>query len=378
MSMKKEQRYQQAKRVTLIGALVNLLLGILKIVFGFIGKSHALIADGFHSLSDLLSDGLVLFASKFGSQEADEDHPYGHQRIETAATMFLSMLLIIAGSGIAWDALDQLVIGDIDTPTLITLIIAMISIIANELLYHYTKHVGLKIDSDLLIANAWHHRSDAASSIVVFIGILGSILGVPILDSIAAVIVGIMIIKMGGSLGWDSIKELIDTAVEPKLLEKIRATIKSVPGVIEVHQLRSRLMGGEVYIDVHILVDEKISVSEGHHIAQNVHHALVKQIDKVKDVTVHVDPEDDEVRCPSLHLPPRERLMPLLSQAWQDLAYNKHIKRVIIHYIDGKIHLDIQFEGLTHLEPKLKSLYLDALKDIEYIETLNIQLNVNQ
>lgn len=210
---------------------------------------------------------------------------------------------------------------------------------ANELLFRYTHYIGEKIRSQLIMANAWHHRSDAASSIVVLIGVLGSLAGISYLDTFAAVIVGMMIIKMGGDYAWNSVKELVDTAVSPELLAEIRQLIQSVNGVEKIHQLRSRLMSGDVYIDVHIMVSPKISVSEGHYIAQKVHQALLDTIESVKDVTVHVDPEDDETCSPSLHLPNRAVINALLQKEVQiDFP---QIMFWNLHYLNGKINIDI-------------------------------------
>lgn len=337
--MTQHDRYWQAKKVTLIGAFVNALLGIIKFIGGYLYHSHALIADGVHSISDLFTDVMVLFASKYGSLDADDTHPYGHQRIETAATLLLSLLLILAGIGIAWDSLDELIKGTSTIPNWLSLPIISISIIANEGLFHYTKHVGKKINSQLINANAWHHRSDAASSIVVLIGLIGSLSGFVYLDAVAAVVVGLMIIKMGWDYGWNSVKELVDTAVDSELLLQIEQVIQSIDGVQKIHQLRSRFMGNDVLIDVHILVSPQISVSEGHYIAQHVHNALVDQIESVSDVIVHVDPEDDEISSPSLHLPSRRVIQEqLLNEVHIDFP---QILFWNLHYLDGKISLDI-------------------------------------
>lgn len=337
--MTQHDRYWQAKKVTLIGAIVNALLGFIKLIGGMLYHSHALVADGVHSFSDLFTDIMVLFASKYGSLDADDTHPYGHQRIETAATLLLSLLLIVAGSGIAWDSIDELLHSSHTMPNWLSLPVISISIIANEILFHYTRHVGKRISSQLIIANAWHHRSDAASSVVVLIGLIGSLAGFVYLDAIAAVIVGIMIIKMGWDYGWNSVKELVDTAVGPELLAQIEQVIKNIDGVLKIHQLRSRFMGSNVLIDVHILVSPKISVSEGHYIAQHVHNALVDQIPSVTDVIVHVDPEDDEVCSPSLHLPSRKVLQEqLLNEVHIDFP---QILFWNLHYLDGKISIDI-------------------------------------
>jgi cation diffusion facilitator family transporter len=337
--MTQQDRYWQAKKVTLIGGISNALLGVIKLIGGTLFHSHALIADGLHSFSDLIADGMVLLASKYGSLDADDTHPYGHQRIETAATFLLSLLLILAGVGIAWDSVYELMHASYTMPQWLSLPVICVSILANEALFHYTLHVGKRISSKLIIANAWHHRTDSASSLVVLIGLLGSLAGYAYLDTVAAIIVALMIAKMGWDYGWHSIKELVDTAVSPSLLAQIEQVIQNVPGVEKIHQLRSRFMGENVLIDVHILVSPKISVSEGHYIAQHVHQALVNQIDSVTDVIVHVDPEDDEVSSPSLHLPSRKVI-------YEQLLTEVHLNfpQILfwnLHYLDGKISIDI-------------------------------------
>lgn len=357
--MKQLERYQQAKKITVIGAAVNALLGVIKLFGGFAFHSHALVADGIHSFSDLFTDAMVIFASKYGSQDADDSHPYGHQRIETAATLILALILILAGAGIAWDSLHEIITQSSQSPEFLALPIAIFSILANEGLFHYTLHIGRQIQSDLVIANAWHHRSDAASSLVVLLGLLGSFWGILYLDAVAAVIVGLMIIKMGWSYGWNSIKELVDTAVDPALLSQIESFIQDIEGVKKVHQLRSRMMGPDVFIDVHILVDAYISVSEGHFIAQQVHHTLVKKISSVADVTVHVDPEDDEITCPSIHLPTRQMLEEQLLLKWQKAF--PAILSWVIHYIDGKISMDLLCEKSIENVSMLESLIQEDL-----------------
>lgn len=337
--MQQHERYWQAKKVTLIGAFMNALLGAFKLIGGIFFHSHSLAADGVHSFSDLLTDAMVLFASKYGSQDADDSHPYGHQRIETAATLFLALLLILVGAGIAWHSLNQIVNQSNHIPSWLALPIAAISILTNEGLFHYTQRVGKSIRSELIIANAWHHRSDAGSSIVVVIGLLGSLAGFVYLDAVAAILVGCLIIKMGWNYGWNSVRELVDTAVEPQLISIIEQIILDVHGVQKIHQLRSRMMGPDIFIDVHILVSPFMSVSEGHFIAQHVHHALINKLEHVKDVTVHVDPEDDELSCPSLNLPSRKTLEQTLLQSWRS-AYPL-IQSWVLHYLDGELIIDL-------------------------------------
>ena len=365
--MIQQDRYWQAKKVTVVGAVVNAFLGTIKLIGGFLYHSHALVADGVHSFSDLFTDIMVIFASKYGSLDADDSHPYGHQRIETAATLFLSLLLSIAGFSIAWDALDELIHASHTVPGWLSLPIICCSIITNEALFHYTHYVGKKINSSLIIANAWHHRSDAASSMVVLLGLIGSLAGLTYLDAVAAIIVGLMIIKMGWDYGWNSVKELVDTAVSPELLAQIEQIIQNVDGVQKIHQLRSRFMGSDVLIDVHIMVYPKISVSEGHYIAQHVHQALVNQIASVQDVIVHVDHEDDEACSPSLHLPSRKVLREQLFDAVhidfpEILFWN-------VHYLDGTISIDIacskQFKQWNELHQRV-------------LVTLELQTNIKE
>lgn len=339
--MDPKTRYQQARRITIIGAVVNAVLAGLKIVFGLWGRSQALVADGVHSLSDLFTDALVLVASRYGSQDPDLEHPYGHERIETAATMFLALVLTLVGVGIMYEACYRLFTGTAFTPDKYVLFVAFFSMLANEGLYYYTKRVADKIGSNLVCANAWHHRSDAASSAVVIIGIIGALLGFSYFDAIAAFIVGGFIIQMGWQLGWSSIRELIDTGVNDKERHLIQQTIISIAGVKAIHQLRTRSMGGRILIDVHVLVDSKLSVSEGHHIAQQVHYRLMDALPAVTDVTVHIDPEDDEINPPSLHLPDRQQLLQQLAVHWQGLAGSDQIQGVVLHYLAGQVAVEI-------------------------------------
>jgi cation diffusion facilitator family transporter len=353
-------RYQKAKQITLLGAVINALLGISKLLGGIGFHSSALLADGFHSLSDLFTDGMVLIASKYGSLEADDSHPYGHQRIETAATYVLALLLVLTGVAIAWDAIAHLRHHEHEHPAIWALPLAAVSVIANEALFWYTRHVGRTIQSQLIIANAWHHRSDAASSLIVLAGLLGSLAGFTSLDGVAALLVGFLIIKMGISYGWTSIKELVDTAVEPAILRDIEKIIQTTDGVIKVHQLRTRLMGSDIFIDVHVQVNPTISVSEGHFIAQHVHHRLMEELSNIKDVTVHIDPEDDEITSPSIHLPNRATLEKTLLNHWRDTF--PEINACLLHYLDGKLTLDLIGDFNTNDK---KALYACIRKDIQ-------------
>lgn len=356
--MSQKYRYQQARKVTLLGAVTNAFLGLIKIIAGFLYHSHGLVADGVHSIADLAADIMVVIGAKYGSQDADDMHPYGHQRIETATTLMLSLILILAGFGIAWDAFDEILHRTHDIPKMLALPIIILSILLNEALFHYTHYIGKKIKSNLIIANAWHRRSDAASSFVVLIGIIGSLVGYAGLDAIAAIIVSLLIIKMGWDYGWSSVKELVDTAIDPKMTEQINDIIRNIDGVIKIHQLRSRTMGSDVFIDLHIQVSPWITVSEGHFIAQHVHQALLNAISAIKDVTVHVDPEDDEVTNPSLHLPNRTTLENTYLKPWQ--KNYPEIQYWMLNYLDGQLTIDLFCNG-----PINQSLFEQIQNDIK-------------
>lgn len=365
-----DHRYQEARKITLVGAGVNVVLGMLKVVGGWLFQSHALVADGLHSFADLFTDTMVLFASKYGNQDADELHPYGHQRIETAATLMLSLLLILTGLGIAWDSLQHILLHTIQSPHYWALGFAAFSMIANEILFYLTKKVGDKINSPLIVANAWHHRSDSASSGVVLLGITGSLLGYAYLDPIAAILVGALIIKMGIDYGWDSVKELVDTGVEPAQISEIRQIISCVDGVCKIHQFRNRKMGGDIFVDVHVLVSPWISVSEGHQIAQRVHCALLNANSQIKDVTVHIDPEDDELAMPSNNLPSRLALEKKLLMQWQEVF--PEIQSFVLHYLDGNITVEIKLAKAFRQWLKLEKLIREDLAQYSAITKVEL------
>ncbi|CAN5294568.1 cation diffusion facilitator family transporter [soil metagenome] len=369
-------RYQQARLTVVVGAIANVVQAFLKILFGIVGHSHAMVADGIHSLSDLLVDGLVLFASKIGSRSADLDHPYGHRRIETAATVAIALLLIMAGSVIMYDAGEHLWSGEFVQPHPYVIWIALISVIVNELLFHYTLHVGQRVNSSLITANAWHHRSDALASLAVLIGVVGATIGWVYLDAVAAIVVGIMVIKMGWDLGWSNICELVDTGVDDDTLAQINKVITAVPGVTAIHQLRTRSMGGNILVDVHVLVTANLSVSEGHYISTQVHKALDENFAKIVDVTVHIDPELDEVASLCEKLPSRQQLVPELLQAWQGLAGCEQIDSIMLHYLTGKIQIELILRLVGELQSADQRLiaqsYANAVTQMSMIQSVKV------
>lgn len=336
------ERYREVRKVTLIGSVVDFLLGVAKIVIGWIAHSQALIADGVHSLSDLATDFMVIFAAKHAHREADEDHPYGHGRIETVMTVGLGVALLLVAAGITWDAVRRLFNPDLLLhPGPLALVVTVASILSKEFLYHYTMRLARKLRSNLLRANAWHSRSDAISSIVVLVGIVGTMAGLPYLDAIAAVGVALMVAKIAWDLSWSSLRELIDTALDAQEVERIRDKILGVGGVRRVHMLRTRKSGSDALVDVHIQVDPTVSVSEGHRIGEKVRDELIADIEEVADVTVHIDPEDDETCSPCDQLPLREDFLAALQTCWADMEHAKGIGDITLHYLDGKIHVDV-------------------------------------
>jgi cation diffusion facilitator family transporter len=332
----------QKQRVTLVGAAVNLLLAVVKIFVGKMASSHALIADGIHSLSDLLTDLLVWVATHYGSQAIDEDHPYGHARFETVATVVLGGLLMLVGAGITWEAISRVVDPQIALqPGVIALFAALFSILANEGLFRYTLKVAKATRSRLLEANAWHHRSDSISSIVVLVGIGGSMLGIEALDDFAAIVVAVMIAKIGYGLLKDSVSELVDTSLPKERLEEIREAIRGVDGVTSLHFLRTRSMGGEALVDVHIQVDSEITVSEGHLISDTVKYSLLNRFEEIADVLVHVDPEDDEEIALNASLPLRKELEGRIQSVWSDVEAAQQLRKINLHYLRGKVVVEV-------------------------------------
>ncbi len=373
-----DERYLVIRRVTLIGGVVDLLLGAVKILVGLAAYSQALVADGIHSLSDFATDVLVVFAAKHGSRGADEDHPYGHGRVETVATVILGVTLIAVGAGVAYGALDRLLhMEKLLHPGIWALIIAAVSVVAKEWIYRYTVQTAKRIHSNMLLANAWHSRSDAISSVVVMVGVGGTIAGLPYLDALAATVVALMIAKIGWDLGWHSLLELIDTALEAERVMAIRRAIVEVPGVRAMHLLRTRCSGGAALVDVHIQVQPTLSVSEGHQIGETVRAKLIENIDEVTDVTVHIDPENDEDSTLCDQLPGRQEILSQLFGQWQGLLDTQDADKVTLHYLSGKVDVDVVLSldlaaGDCQKARSLSAALVDTAKDLDDIGEVKV------
>lgn len=337
------ERYALSQRATWVSVAVNIVLTILQVIVGLVAHSQSLIAHGLHSFSDLLSDFLVLFANRESRHPADEAHPYGHARIETAATLILGVSLIIVGGGILWDAAGRLqTLATVAPVEISALWIAIVTVIAKEGLFRYLMKVADRLRSQLLAANALHTRADAASALVVVAGIAGSLLGWRFLDLLAAILMGFMILKLGGQLAWEALRELIDTGLEDDDVASIRATLAATPGVVGVHELRTRRMAHRALVDAHVQVDGYISVSEGHQIAESARSRVLRENPRVLDVLVHIDPEDDRrATTPFSALPLRADLCAALSPV---LAGLPEPQRIVFHYLGGKVDAEIFLE----------------------------------
>jgi cation diffusion facilitator family transporter len=335
-------RFRASLRVTLVNVTSNLLLTIGQVIVGILGHSQALVADGLHTLSDLVADFLVLFALAHGRKGADAEHPYGHERIETAVTMILGVILLAVGTGIAVRAAIKLASAEaFVTPSALTLWMAIGTLLAKEAMFRYTMHTAQRYDSNMLRASAWHHRSDALSSLIVAAGIGGSLLGLAYLDAVAAIVVAAMIVKVGIELAWHSLRELVDTAIDPAVADDIRRVIVGVAGVKALHMLRTRRVGGKALVDVHIIVDDHLSVSEGHQISEAVGARLMKEVAVVSDVMVHIDTEEDVEGPSCAGLPLRDEVLARLQEYFRDIPQARQAHRTTLHYLDGHIDIDL-------------------------------------
>jgi cation diffusion facilitator family transporter len=290
------------RSVTLVGVLVNAFLILFKFLAGVFGQSQALIADAVHSISDLFTDFVVLLGLRIGRKPPDERHHFGHARIETLASSIVGLALIATALYLGIKGIWNIHHHTEYHPTWLALVGAGTSIALKEALYHYTVHTGRRIKSSAVVANAWHQRSDALSSVAVFLGVAGARIKPSwhILDSYAALCVSFFIIKVGLEILWGALREFTDTAPKPEILSKIRQCTLSVDGVIDMHDLRARTSGGLHQMELHIVVDGRLSVTEGHRIAKAVESCLAEEVADLNRVIVHVDPamEEKEVTIP--------------------------------------------------------------------------------
>ncbi len=291
----KNNDLKEGMKVSVISIIGNVFLSIFKFIAGIIGKSNAMISDSIHSLSDVLSTIVVMIGLKLASKKEDVSHPYGHERIECVASFILAIFLFITGLGIGWMGIKTIFFenyGEIKAPTLIALIAAIISIITKEAMYWYTRSVAKKIKSDALMADAWHHRSDALSSIGSLIGIGGAMMGFKLLDSIASIIICLCIIKVSYDIFMDSVDKMVDKACNSDFINKICDLVLSTNGVLNIDLIKTRLFGNKIYIDLEIAANQDLTLKEAHEIAQKVHDKIENNYEDVKHCMVHVNPKE--------------------------------------------------------------------------------------
>lgn len=288
---------QNAKRVTMrisaVGVVCNVALTLFKLIAGIVANSAAMVADAVHSASDIVGSFVVMIGAVISNKAPDTEHPYGHEKLECIASVILGNILVAVGALIGYNGILKIVSGEtLTAPGTLALIAAAASIVVKEALYWYTILGAKKINSVSLKAEAWHHRSDALSSIGSFVGILGARLGVPVLDPIASVVICLFIFKVAYGIFRESIDRLIDHACCDETVEQMRETLAAVPGVLAVDDIKTRLFGSRTYVDVEIAADGDLPLREAHAIAEAAHHTLEREFPEVKHCTVHVNPQD--------------------------------------------------------------------------------------
>ncbi|MEO5349516.1 MAG: cation diffusion facilitator family transporter [Magnetococcus sp. YQC-3] len=342
---KKDARYAEARWVTQVGTMGDTVLTLGKLIIGVLAGSAALVAEGFHSGADLLFDLVVLLGMKVARKKPDESHPYGHGKFEGLISLLLAAILLLLAVGIVVDAVGRMGSDALQAPGQLAFWVALISIITKELLFQYTVRVGRRQKSNIIMANAWHHRADSISSFAAMLGIGGALMGYPILDPVAAIAVAFFVSKVGFEIGRDAIKELTDAsdAVDQEIRQRINQLITDIPEVLSAHFVTPRQLGPDIIVDVHVVVPLCLSASEGHQVAEQVKHNLLTKVDAVTEVVVHVDTEDDMEKTLPFHSTRSE----LLEWVLQEIPRNRPIVGVIRlqpNYTRAGIHLDLVLE----------------------------------
>lgn len=286
-----------ASRVSFVTIIENTLLSVLKLVAGVVAKSNAMISDAIHSASDVFSTIVVIIGIKLASKESDKEHPYGHERLECVAAIVLAMVLFITGLGIGWEALKNILQGDygnLEVPGALAMAAAIVSIVAKEAMFWYTRHYAKKIDSSALMADAWHHRSDAFSSVGAFIGIGGAMMGFPIMDSIASLVIFVFIVKAAYDIFKDAVDKMVDHSCDEATEKAIYDCIMKNENVIDIDVLQTRVFGNKIYVDIEIAIDGSYTLQEAHDIAEEIHDDIERNFPKVKHIMVHVNPKKRE------------------------------------------------------------------------------------
>ena len=352
-----------ATRVTVLGAVGNAALSAIKGGVGITAGSSALIADAIHSLSDLLSDLVVFVSIRVAARPADAGHPYGHGRFETMGTVILAVLLLAAAGGMAVDSINHF--GSDNVPAMPAMWAAGLSIVLKELLYRVTVRVGRKQSSPIIIANAWHHRTDAASSVAALAGIAGARLGFPILDPVAGVLIALLIAKVSVVLLRDAIYEVTDTSLEREMLDELPTSLQAISGVENIHELRARRMGHSVLVDLHVQVDGATTVSDGHQVAERVRLFLLDRYPAVSEVLVHIDPEPDQ-QDRAAPARPRAELELEVRRLAAEINGIEEVTHVLAHYLRG--HVGVQIHMVVSPEITVSEASRIAIRLREAVE----------
>ena len=292
-NVKAKTNEQIAMRVSANSIAVNLMLSIFKLIAGLLASSGAMISDAIHSASDVFSTIIVIIGVKISGKASDEDHPYGHDRFECVASIILAILLGVTGVGIGLTGVQKLIAGHYDTlaiPGILALAAAVISIVVKEIMYWYTRNAAKKINSGALMADAWHHRSDALSSVGSFVGIFGARMGFPMLDPLASVVICLFVVKAAVDIFRDAISKMTDRSCDQKTVNEMHDCIMNIQGVEGIDLLKTRSFGSKYYVDIEISADGNKKLWETHAIAENVHQAIEHQFPLVKHCMVHVNP----------------------------------------------------------------------------------------
>ncbi len=286
-------REKIAMRISWYSIAVNVFLSLGKLAAGLLGHSAAMVSDAIHSASDVFATFIVMAGIRISGRASDDDHQYGHERLECVASILLAVILVLTGLGIGYAGIDKIINQDaeaISIPTLLPLIAAIVSIVVKEAMYWYTRHYALMLQSDALMADAWHHRSDALSSVGSFIGVLGARMGFPMLDPIASIVICFMILQAGYEIFTGAVDKMVDKACSKEEEDAMRAKVESIPGVYHIDLLHTRQFGSRIFVDVEVSADDSLTLLQSHQIAESIHHSIEKDFPNVKHCMVHINP----------------------------------------------------------------------------------------
>lgn len=377
---------KHALKVTLLGLAANLILALAKGFIGIIANSSALIADAGHSVSDLLSDGITLWAVRMSGIPKDKNHPYGHGKFETVGTFIIALLLLFTGIGVAGHVFNRMDASVV--PGTIALWMAGIAIIVKEALFHVTRMVGRRTGSRVLMANAWHHRSDAISSVAALLGIAGAQLGIPLMDPIAGMLVAGLIIKTGIDIGYESIRELTDETVEEDVISELGKIMSGIEGVDHYHEMRARRMGPHLLVDLHIQVDSMMSISAAHQVAERVRLEILEKLPAVNEVLVHVDAEDDHVGDEGSELlqdivlmRPQGEIENDVKKVLAEIPEIQGITHIYCHYLNQKLTVQVNIlldaEMRIRDAQKIASAARRKIEQIKDIDSADLHLELD-